>query len=153
MSSLTAALDNNITIDAQRLFRPTVNWRVRHEAARSPDGWRKPEIWRSVRMQRLHVTNQSLEWICPLLVSARWRRQFHGSSVSAPSRLLKAPWGFRGCCWEYITNNRLYAYGHTRAAMSIPRASCGPVEGFVRPSLGFRCSKSKLPFDNLSLFW
>jgi len=25
--------------------------------------------------------------------------------------------------------------------MSSPRAACGPVEGFVRPSLGFRCSK------------
>jgi len=23
-----------------------------------------------------------------------------------------------------------------------PRASCGPGEGFVRPSLGFRCSNS-----------
>jgi len=25
--------------------------------------------------------------------------------------------------------------------MSNPRAACAPVEGFVRPSLGFRCSK------------
>jgi len=36
-----------------------------------------------------------------------------------------------------------------------PRVACGPVEGFVRPSLGFRCSKSILQlttcprFDNL----
>jgi len=29
----------------------------------------------------------------------------------------------------------------SKAAMSNPRAACGPVEGFVRPSLGFRCSK------------
>jgi len=29
----------------------------------------------------------------------------------------------------------------------------GPVEGFVRPSLGFRCSKSIPHTDNLSLFW
>jgi len=29
---------------------------------------------------------------------------------------------------------------------------CGPVEGFVRPSLGLRCSKSMLYPDNLSLF-
>jgi len=37
-------------------------------------------------------------------------------------------------------------------AMSNPRAACGPVEGFVRPSLGFRCSKSILDIDNLSFF-
>jgi len=30
--------------------------------------------------------------------------------------------------------------------------SRGPVEGFVRPSLGFRCSKRILYTDNLSLF-
>ena len=29
----------------------------------------------------------------------------------------------------------------------------GPVEGFVRPSSGVRCSKSVLHTDNLSLFW
>jgi len=34
-----------------------------------------------------------------------------------------------------------------------PWATCGPVAGFVRPSLGFRCSKSILHTDNLSLFW
>jgi len=28
------------------------------------------------------------------------------------------------------------------AAMSNPRPACGPVEGFVRPSLGVRCSKN-----------
>jgi len=28
--------------------------------------------------------------------------------------------------------------------MSNPRPACGPVEGFVRPSLGFRCNKSIL---------
>jgi len=28
----------------------------------------------------------------------------------------------------------------------------GPGEGFVRPGLGFRCSKSVLHTDNLSLF-
>jgi len=28
----------------------------------------------------------------------------------------------------------------------------GPVEGFVRPSLGFRCSKSIPDIDNLSFF-
>jgi len=33
-----------------------------------------------------------------------------------------------------------------------PRAACGPVEGCVRPSLGFRCSKSILYTDTLSLF-
>jgi len=38
-------------------------------------------------------------------------------------------------------------------AMSNPRAGCGPVEGFVLPSLGFRCSKSVLHTDNQSLFW
>jgi len=30
------------------------------------------------------------------------------------------------------------------------RVACCPVEGFVRPSLGFRCSKSILHTDNLS---
>jgi len=25
--------------------------------------------------------------------------------------------------------------------MSNPRAACGPIEGFVRPSMGFRCCK------------
>jgi len=29
----------------------------------------------------------------------------------------------------------------------------GPVESFVRPNVGFRCSKSILYSDNLSLFW
>ena len=33
------------------------------------------------------------------------------------------------------------------------RAACGSVEGFVRPSLGFHCSKSILHTDTLSLFW
>jgi len=40
-----------------------------------------------------------------------------------------------------------------RPAMSNPRAACGPDEGFVRCSVGFRCSKSILNtcpyFDNL----
>jgi len=40
-----------------------------------------------------------------------------------------------------------------RSATSNPRLACGPVEGFVRPSLGVRCSKSILCTDNLSLFW
>jgi len=35
----------------------------------------------------------------------------------------------------------------------VPRVACGPVEGFVRFSLGFRCSKSILYSDNLSSFW
>jgi len=33
-----------------------------------------------------------------------------------------------------------------------PPAACGPVEGFVRPSLDFRCSKSILYTENLSYF-
>jgi len=33
-----------------------------------------------------------------------------------------------------------------------PPAACGPVEGFVRPNLGCRYSKSILYSDNLSLF-
>jgi len=33
-----------------------------------------------------------------------------------------------------------------------PRPACCPIEGFVLPSLGFRCSKSILHADNLSLF-
>jgi len=37
-------------------------------------------------------------------------------------------------------------------AMSNPRPACCPIEGFVRPSLGFRCSKNILHPDNLSLF-
>jgi len=44
----------------------------------------------------------------------------------------------------------------SRSAMPNPRPACGPVEGFVQPSLGFRCSKSTLwllttcpYFDNL----
>jgi len=36
--------------------------------------------------------------------------------------------------------------------MSNLRPACSPVEVFVRPSLGFRCSKSILHTDNLSLF-
>jgi len=47
------------------------------------------------------------------------------------------PWR---CCW-------------CRSAMSNPRAACGPVEGFVRPSLAFRCIKNILHTENLSLFW
>ena len=34
-----------------------------------------------------------------------------------------------------------------------PGAACGTIESFVRPSLGFCCSKSILYTDNLSLFW
>jgi len=34
-----------------------------------------------------------------------------------------------------------------------PWAACRPVEGFVRPSLGFVYSKSILYTDDLSLFW
>jgi len=37
-------------------------------------------------------------------------------------------------------------------AVSNPRAACDPFEGFVRPSLGFRCSISIPDTDNLSLF-
>jgi len=36
--------------------------------------------------------------------------------------------------------------------MSIPRTSCGPVEGLVWPSLGFHCSESILHIDHLFLF-
>jgi len=38
-----------------------------------------------------------------------------------------------------------------KSAMSNLRAACGPVEGFVWPSLGFPCSKSILHSHNLSL--
>jgi len=41
---------------------------------------------------------------------------------------------------------------HTRSAMSKQRAACGPVEGFVQPSLGVLCSENILHTDNLSLF-
>jgi len=34
--------------------------------------------------------------------------------------------------------------------MSNPRPAWGPVEGFVRPSLNVRCSKSAVHADNLS---
>jgi len=40
-----------------------------------------------------------------------------------------------------------------KAAMSNPRAACGPVEGFVGTGLGFCCSTSSLHTDNLPLFW
>jgi len=40
-----------------------------------------------------------------------------------------------------------------RAAISNPQAACGPVEGFVLPSLGFRCSKNILHTDNSPIFW
>jgi len=40
-----------------------------------------------------------------------------------------------------------------RAPMFNPRAACGPVEGSVRPSSGFRCSKGIQYSDNLCLFW
>jgi len=40
----------------------------------------------------------------------------------------------------------------TKSAMSIPRAACGRVDGFVRPRLGLCCSKSIVHTDNLSLF-
>jgi len=36
--------------------------------------------------------------------------------------------------------------------MSNPQAAWRPDEGFVRPSLGFCCSKSILDIDNLSFF-
>ena len=36
--------------------------------------------------------------------------------------------------------------------MSNPWAACCPVEGFVRPSLGFHCSKGILDIDSMSLF-
>jgi len=55
--------------------------------------------------------------------------------------------------WENCTRDSAVLISSSRfnAAMSNPRAACGPVEGF---SLGFRCSKS-IPYttDNLSLFW
>jgi len=43
-----------------------------------------------------------------------------------------------------------FAHRWFKAAMSNPPVACGPVNGFVRPSLGFRCSKSILYSDNLS---
>jgi len=33
------------------------------------------------------------------------------------------------------------------------QAACGPGKGFVRPALGFCCSRSILHTENLSLFW
>jgi len=47
----------------------------------------------------------------------------------------------------------VWTVSYFRAAISDPRLACGPVEGFVRPSRGLRCSKSILHTDNLSLFW
>jgi len=46
----------------------------------------------------------------------------------------------------------MQAKAESAATMSNPRAAFGSAEGFVRPSLGFRCSKSILYSDNLSLF-
>jgi len=40
-----------------------------------------------------------------------------------------------------------------KSALSDPRAGCGPLEDFVHPSLGFRCSKSIIHTGNLFLFW
>jgi len=39
-----------------------------------------------------------------------------------------------------------------KSALSDPRAGCGPLEDFVHPSLGFRCSKSIIHTGNLFLF-
>ena len=60
-----------------------------------------------------------------------------------------------------IKKHYLFHFGHNsasdcaRPAMSNPRFSgrMRPVKGFARPCLGFRCSKSILHTDNLSLFW
>jgi len=41
---------------------------------------------------------------------------------------------------------------HVSSAMSNPRGACGPVEDFVRLSLGLRCSKSILHIFN-SVYW
>jgi len=57
---------------------------------------------------------------------------------------------------KVLQNNSLHAKG-SNPAMSKPRAACGPLEAFVQPSLGFRCSKGILDsllttylyFDNL----
>jgi len=44
-------------------------------------------------------------------------------------------------------------YLNQRCPTSSPWAACGPGECFVRPSLGFCCSRSILHTDNFSLFW
>jgi len=56
------------------------------------------------------------------------------------------------------TNRRITAFLNPlknafEATMFNPRATCGPVQGFVQPSLGVGCSKSILQAENLSLFW
>jgi len=50
--------------------------------------------------------------------------------------------------YRKLLRNFLYQQCPTRGL----RSACDPVEGFVRPSWGFRRSKSIL-HDNLSLFW
>jgi len=54
-------------------------------------------------------------------------------------------------CWRNETDRN--ARSGSEPAMSNPWAACGPVEGFVWPSLGFCCSKSILYTGNLSLLW
>jgi len=41
---------------------------------------------------------------------------------------------------------------NSRSVMLNPRPACDPVEGFMRPSLGFRYNISGLHTDNLSFF-
>jgi len=58
-----------------------------------------------------------------------------------------------GCVKQSSSTLSILGYSYsTRPAVSSPRAECGPIEGFVRPSLGCYCGKSILYSDNLSLF-
>ena len=60
---------------------------------------------------------------------------------------MNAMHGFDSWKWPNLTWN---FSSSLKTAMSNPRAACGPVKGFVRPSWGFRCGESIPNIDNLS---
>jgi len=90
------------------------------------------------------------------------KREFSKEYVQTIKRLLQAACSLENFAKLHLTI-RIFVMGVRRnfpgrsnvhilliSAMSNPRPACGPVECFVPPSLGCRCSKSMLYSDNLS---
>jgi len=54
---------------------------------------------------------------------------------------------------DVISRVGLKLFGPGNLALDQLCPTHSPFQGFMRPSLGFRCSKSILHTENLSLFW
>jgi len=110
----------------------------------------------TTHMQIIHIRWDNLSCVAHCLKDLFVRKQQHRHRQKTISRYRRAlcttVLGLFSCL-KILGIFSLTAHIGSKPANSNPHPGWCPVEGFVRPSFGFCCSRSVLYTDNLSLFW